>query len=45
MVVPIGAGDVQTMTTIIKTSETSYEKHELKEFRFVPMLQDKAWGK
>ena len=44
MVAPIGAGDVQVMTTVIKTSESSFEKDELKEFRFVPMLEDKDWG-
>lgn len=45
MVIPVGAGEVQTMITILKTSDTDYEKHELKHFRFVPMLEDKAWGK
>lgn len=45
MVIPVGAGEVQLMTTILKTSESDYEKHELKNFRFVPMLEDKAWGK
>jgi len=44
MVAPIGAGDVQIMTTIVKTSETTFEKDELKQFRFVPMLEDKEWG-
>ncbi|MCX6291787.1 MAG: protein-L-isoaspartate(D-aspartate) O-methyltransferase [Bacteroidetes bacterium] len=45
IVIPVGAGEIQTMTTILKTSETGIEKHELKNFRFVPMLEDKAWGK
>jgi protein-L-isoaspartate(D-aspartate) O-methyltransferase len=45
MVIPVGAGEVQVMTTILKTSETGYEKHELKNFRFVPMLEHKEWGK
>ncbi len=45
MVIPVGAGEVQVMTTILKTSETAFEKHELKNFRFVPMLEDKEWGK
>jgi protein-L-isoaspartate(D-aspartate) O-methyltransferase len=44
MVAPIGAGEVQIMTTIVKTSDTTFEKDELKEFRFVPMLEDKEWG-
>ncbi|MBK7852022.1 MAG: protein-L-isoaspartate(D-aspartate) O-methyltransferase [Bacteroidetes bacterium] len=45
MVIPVGAGEVQVMTTILKTSETAIEKHELKNFRFVPMLEHKDWGK
>ena len=45
MVIPVGAGHVQIMTTIKKTSDSDFEKHELKNFRFVPMLEDKEWGK
>ena len=45
LVIPVGAGEVQIMTTILKTSESAFEKHELQQFRFVPMLEDKAWGK
>jgi protein-L-isoaspartate(D-aspartate) O-methyltransferase len=45
IVIPIGQGVVQKMTVIIKNSESDFEKHELKEFRFVPMLQDKNWNK
>ena len=45
MVIPVGAGDVQMMTVLIKTSEDTFETHELKNFRFVPMLEDKNWGK
>jgi len=45
MVIPVGAGDVQVMTTLTKISETESEKQELKHFRFVPMLEDKAWVK
>ena len=44
MVIPVGEGEIQIMTTILKISEDNYEKHELKNFRFVPMLEDKAWG-
>lgn len=44
MVIPVGAGEVQVMTTILKTSESTFEKHELKNFRFVPMLENKEWG-
>ncbi len=45
LVIPVGGGEVQTMTTILKTTESGYEKHELKHFRFVPMLENKEWGK
>jgi protein-L-isoaspartate(D-aspartate) O-methyltransferase len=44
IVIPVGAGEVQIMTTIVKTSETAFEKQEHKHFRFVPMLEDKEWG-
>jgi protein-L-isoaspartate(D-aspartate) O-methyltransferase len=44
MVIPVGAGDVQVMKLLIKTSETDFETHELKDFRFVPMLSNKEWG-
>ena len=45
MVIPIGAGEIQIMTLIRKISETEIEKTEFKEFRFVPMLENKEWGK
>ncbi len=45
MVIPIGAGEIQMMTLIRKISETEIEKTEFKEFRFVPMLENKEWGK
>jgi protein-L-isoaspartate(D-aspartate) O-methyltransferase len=45
MVIPVGGGEIQIMTTILKTSESDYKKQELKHFRFVPMLEDKEWGK
>ena len=41
MVIPHGI-DVQIMTTIRKISETEFETKELDQFRFVPMLKDKA---
>jgi len=45
LVVPVGKGDEQTMTRIIKTSENTIftEYHGI--FRFVPMLTDKAQDK
>jgi protein-L-isoaspartate(D-aspartate) O-methyltransferase len=41
LVVPVG-DDVQIMTTILKISETEFRKEEHGNFRFVPMLEDKA---
>ena len=43
LVIPIGNGDIQTMTTLIKTGATEYETTELTQFRFVPFLEDKQW--
>ena len=40
LVIPIG-DDVQIMTVFIRTGEKDFEKHELGNFRFVPMLGDK----
>ena len=40
LIIPIG-DDVQTMTMFVRTSEKDFEKHELGEFRFVPMLKEK----
>ncbi len=45
MVIPVGAGEVQIMNLITKISETEIEKKELKNFKFVPMLENKEWGK
>ncbi|REJ80590.1 MAG: protein-L-isoaspartate(D-aspartate) O-methyltransferase [Bacteroidetes bacterium] len=44
MVIPVGESDVQVMTLVLKKAEDRFEKHELKNFRFVPMLEDKNWG-
>jgi protein-L-isoaspartate(D-aspartate) O-methyltransferase len=44
LVIPVGAGEVQVMTVLLKTSDSTYEMHELKDFRFVPMLTNKEWG-
>lgn len=43
LVIPVG-DDVQIMTTIHKISETEVHKQEHGNFRFVPMLEDKAKG-
>ncbi len=43
MVIPVGEGKTQIMTTLFKKSETEIEKNELDTFRFVPLLEDKNW--
>lgn len=40
LVIPVGE-DVQIMTLFIRKGETAFEKHELGDFRFVPMLKKK----
>ena len=45
MVIPVGPGDVQVMTVVRKLEDGSVELTELQEFRFVPMLENKEWGK
>ncbi len=40
LVIPVG-DDPQIMNLFIRKSATHFEKHELGEFRFVPMLEDK----
>jgi protein-L-isoaspartate(D-aspartate) O-methyltransferase len=41
LVIPVGMGDVQEMTTIAKISETNLVKKQWGSFRFVPLLEDK----
>jgi protein-L-isoaspartate(D-aspartate) O-methyltransferase len=41
LVIPVGAGRLQVMTTVLKLSDTEFETHELDQFSFVPMLEDK----
>ena len=40
LVIPVG-DDVQIMTLYIRKGPKEFEKHELGEFRFVPLLEDK----
>ena len=40
LVIPLG-DKVQIMTLLIRVNETQFEKHELGEFKFVPLLEDK----
>lgn len=40
LVIPVGE-DKQIMTLLIRKTQTHFEQHELGDFRFVPMLEDK----
>ncbi|MEI7725279.1 MAG: protein-L-isoaspartate(D-aspartate) O-methyltransferase [Bacteroidota bacterium] len=42
LVIPVGANDVQIMTTFTKNQDNTFAKKEYGAFRFVPMLEDKA---
>ena len=43
LVIPVGDEQSQQMVTVLKVSETDYEKIVLDTFRFVPLVGDKAW--
>ena len=43
LVIPVG-DKVQIMTLIEKVADKKFEKTEFGEFKFVPLLEDKAWG-
>jgi protein-L-isoaspartate(D-aspartate) O-methyltransferase len=43
LVIPVGNEQSQTMVTVIRISETEFEKIELDQFRFVPLVGDQAW--
>ncbi len=43
MVIPVGDEKQQTMISIMRTSESAFEKIVLDEFKFVPLLGDNAW--
>lgn len=43
LVIPVGAGDVQVMTTVTRISPDEFETKEHGTFRFVPLLEDKAF--
>ncbi|MEI7499702.1 MAG: protein-L-isoaspartate(D-aspartate) O-methyltransferase [Bacteroidota bacterium] len=42
LVIPVGANDIQIMTTMIKGADNTFEKKEYGAFRFVPMLEHKS---
>ena len=42
LVIPVGSGDIQIMTTITKITDSEVKKREHGTFRFVPLLGNKA---
>lgn len=42
MVIPLGGDDMQIMTKIVKTGDTTYESSTFGDFSFVPMLNSTA---
>ena len=42
LVIPIGEGDIQKMTLMVRTSKTTFEKSNYGDFSFVPMLPQKS---
>ena len=40
LIIPVG-DEIQTMNLFIRTGKADFEKHELGDFKFVPMLKDK----
>lgn len=43
MVIPVGDENQQKMITVLRVSETEYDKIVLDTFRFVPLVGDQAW--
>lgn len=42
LVIPVGKGEIQKMTLVVRTSETTFEKSNYGDFSFVPMLPQKS---
>lgn len=42
MVIPLGSGNEQIMTTVLKKENDKFETFQYEKFRFVPMLANKA---
>lgn len=42
LVIPVGAGETQTMLALERVSENEFVQHDYGAFRFVPLLEDKA---
>ena len=42
LVIPVGEREIQKMTLMVRTSETTFEKSTYGDFSFVPMLTKKS---
>ena len=42
LIIPVGEGEMQKMTLMVRTSETTFEKSTHGDFSFVPMLPQKS---
>ena len=42
LIIPVGEGEMQKMTLVVRTSETTFEKSTHGDFSFVPMLPQKS---
>ncbi len=44
LVIPVGNDEKQMMLRITRVSENEYEREELADFKFVPLIGEKGWG-
>ena len=44
LVIPVGNDTKQSMLRITRVSENEYEREELADFKFVPLIGEKGWG-
>lgn len=44
LVIPVGNNEKQVMLRIIRVGENEYEREELADFKFVPLIGEKGWG-
>lgn len=44
LVIPVGDDEKQVMLRITRVGENEYEREELADFKFVPLIGEKGWG-
>lgn len=44
LVIPVGNDEKQMMLRITRVSENEYDREELADFKFVPLIGEKGWG-